>query len=446
MKNKNRYKIYTFPNGATLLYRKSRIKKYKGTALTAGFRRGSEQDTIPGITHFMEHQFLFDTKNRTRQNILDFMNDNASINAETSPAYVRIFSEFSNKLTKQTWDILSDCLLNTEYKTKNLNSERGVIHEELNQKLNAFKKNIDLNHYALIQRLQYPYPKNLGTHESIDKITVSNLNKYREKIFKSNYFIISAFSSLPFYKIKKLAQNYFVNKLNETKDAEPNNLSLDLVKPDALQVLNSNDVNVKCNITFACDLGINNCNNIAGHRWVFDALFKDNVSLFYYLRSKGLIYSQDYTVDYFNNSSFYTFYFQTSKEKFNDVIKGIGEYLHFAYNNRIDEERFKQLKLKDKIANDIIIKKPPTPMNICKSNFSCFVTNDYDKKLNYEKLDKKLTTYDVHEFVQNLFNEESKLYITIMGDVKEKDFPKLDEFRKILVGGLKKPARLNKNV
>ena len=47
--------------------------------------------------------------------------------------------------------------------------------------------------------------------------------------------------------------------------------------------------------------------------------------------------------------------------------------------------------------------------------------------------------------MQNLFNEESKLYITIMGDVKEKDFPKLDEFRKILVGGLKKPARLNKN-
>ncbi len=441
MMNKKKYKMYTFANGATLLYRKSKIKNYKGTAIVAGFRRGSEQDSLPGITHFMEHQFFFDTKNRTRQDILDYINEKANINAETSPVYVRMLSQFSNKLTNQAWDILSDCLLNSDYKTKNINSERGVIHEELNQRLNTFQKNIDINHYALFQRLNYPYPINLGSHESIDKIKASDLNKYRDKIFKSNYFIISVYSSLPFHKIKKLTQKYFVNKLLPAKDVEQNNLCLDIVKPDALQVLQSKSENITCDITFACDLGINNCNNIAGYRWVYDALFKDNLSLFHYLRSKGLIYSQNYSINYYNNSSYYTFYFQTSKEKFIDIIKCIGEYLHFAYNNPIDETRFSQLKLKDKINNDIIITKPLNPITICKSNFSCFIANDYDKKIDFKKLNKKLTTLDIYEFVQNLFNEESKLYISIMGDVSDKDFPTLDELRKLLVGGLKKPTK-----
>lgn len=444
MTNKKKYKIYTFDNGATLLYRKSKIKKYNGTAIVAGFRRGSEQDSIPGITHFMEHLFLFDTKTRTRQDILNYINEKVSIYAETSPIFVRILSEFSNRLTKQSWDILSDCLLNSEYKTKNINSERGVIHEEINQKLNLYKKNIDTNHHALFLRLNYPYPKNLGTHESIDKIKGSDLKKHRDKIFKSNYFIISVYSSLPFNKIKKLTQRYFVNNLVRGENIEQNNISMDIVKPDALQVLKSQDENIKFDITFACDLGLYNCSNIAAYKWVHDALFKNNVSLFHYLRSKGLIYSQGYGVNYFNNSSYYTFCFQTSKEKFINVIKCIGEYLHFAYNNPIDEKRFAQLKLKDKIYNDIIIRKPINPMDISESNFFCFISNSYDKKIKFKKLYKEFTTSDIHEFVQNLFNEESKLYISIKGDVEEKDFPTLDEFRKLLVGGLKKPTKLNK--
>ena len=442
---KLRYKKYTFPNGATLLYKKSEVKDYHGTALAVGFRRGSEQDSIPGITHFMEHQFLFDTKNRTKQEIMDFMNNSVPLNAETSPAYVRMLGEFSNKLTHQTWDIMSDCLLNSDYKTKNLNSERGVIHEELNQKLNVFSNEIDANHYAQLMRFQYPYPKNLGTHESIDKITVGALNKYRQNIFKSNYFIISAYSKLPFYKIKKLAKKYFVDKLQPAKSPEANDLSLDLNKPDGLKVIPSNKNNIQCEITFACDLGINNSNNIEGIHWVADSLFKDNVHLYHYLRSKGLIYSQHCFEDIFNNSCFFTINFQTGdKDKFNEIIKAISEYLHYAYNHRIDETRFQNLKQKDKLAQDITIKSKPQPMSICKGNFARYVTNDDIKIRNYKKLHKKLTTYDVHEFVQNLFNEDSKLYITIMGNVKEKDFPKLDEFRKTLVGGLKKPARLNK--
>ena len=432
------YKVYTFPNGAKIVYKKARhLKGYNGTAMCAGFCRGSSVDTIPGIAHFMEHQLVKETKKLNREEMLKFRNEVSSINAATSEAYVYVFGEFSNRIKDKVISVMSDCLFESVFKPENLDSERGVIHEELNQKLEVYRTDLMANHFSLFDHMAQPYPKTLGTHESIDKITVEDIEKFREQNFKSNYFVLSAYSKLSCNKIKKLAEKYFISKLPEISDPQPITFDPEFTKESKMQVIHNDRANVNCAITVACDTGLTNCENIAAFDWVGDSFNINNVSLTYDLRSKGLVYSTGQSLRIRNKTSSYTIQFQTSPNKLVDTIRGIGEYLHYAYNNPIPEARFEALRERDKQIKDIIVEQPTDPRATSRAYIRSICINDEYYKFNSKKDDKKLKREQIFDLTKTLFNGNTRMYITVMGNVDEKELPSFDELREILVGGLK---------
>ena len=432
------YKVYTFPNGARIAYKRvRRLKGYNGTALYAGFSRGAFADTIPGIAHFMEHQLMKETKKMNREDMLKFKNEVCSLNASTSDAYVCVFGEFSNRIKDKVIPVISDCLFESVFKPENLDSERGVIHEELNQHLEVIRTDIWANHITLFDNLSPLTTKILGTHESIDKIKVEDIEKFREQNFKSNYFVLAAYSKLSFNKIKKLAEKYFISKLPEISNPEPLPFDPEYTKDSAMQVIHNDRENVHCAISFACDIGLTNCENINAFDWVGDSFNINNVSLTYALRSKGLVYGTRHSMRTRNKSSIYTIRFQTSPNKLMETIQGIGEYLHYAYNNPIPQERFEALRERDKQVKDILIDGPRNPSAIASSYMRALSTNDEYFKLNFKKEDKKLKREQIFDLVKALFNENARMFITVMGNVDKKELPSFEEIRKVLVGGLK---------
>ena len=62
------YKVHKFKNGGTLLW--AFDDTVDAVDVTINITTGSQADTIPGITHFLEHMLMGGTINKTKEPII----------------------------------------------------------------------------------------------------------------------------------------------------------------------------------------------------------------------------------------------------------------------------------------------------------------------------------------------------------------------------------------
>jgi predicted Zn-dependent peptidase len=100
------------------------------------FGTGSKYESLSasGLSHFLEHMFFKGTKRRpTPQGLAaDFDALGCEHNAFTSKEYSGYWIKVDGAKISPALDLLSDMLLHSEFPTKEINKERGVIIEEIN--------------------------------------------------------------------------------------------------------------------------------------------------------------------------------------------------------------------------------------------------------------------------------------------------------------------------
>jgi predicted Zn-dependent peptidase len=100
------------------------------------FGTGSKYESlsVSGLSHFLEHMFFKGTKRRlTAQKLssdLDALG--CEYNAFTSKEFTGYWIKIDSTRIAAALDILSDMLLHSEFSSKEINKERGVIVEEIN--------------------------------------------------------------------------------------------------------------------------------------------------------------------------------------------------------------------------------------------------------------------------------------------------------------------------
>ena len=412
-------KILKFDNGATLLYSKT---KKKASAWNFTFVGGYMEDKKEGVAHFLEHMLLKNTKKRSQAEINRDMLEICRTNAYTSSLKTTVDTLRTNRLTENTLEFLSDIMFNTHLEDKYIQSEKGVIHEELNRELDNNLTSIDNYHYAQMYETDFDYPKGLGSHENIESMTKEELNEYRQRNYVAQNFIMSVVTKYPLHKIKKLYKKFVEPNLIIAKEYSPvKKHSTKATKPESQRlVLNESLSQISCLISIVVDLKYDELENRTVNSYVSTLIGTRSSKLFNRLREEGLIYTfSPANVLCYNQETVLELYFKTSAEKLKRTIDVMSESFSEIYENGMDESTFKTRTLNLLYLDDEAV---PKDNILAKADVNCttYINNGkFRKPFNWNKENKKLKLEYVNRFLKQLLSKDNKMYVTYLGNVKD---------------------------
>lgn len=419
-------KIVKFDNGVTLLYAKT---KKKATAWVVSFFAGSLEDEKEGSAHFLEHMLLKETKNRDFAQINKDIQEVCKLNALTSTRFTSIEAIRTNKLTNKTVEFMADILLNNKLNENYIETEKGVIHEELNRRLDQYKTSIGPYHSAQIFEGSFDYPKTLGTHDSIESMSLEDLQNYKNKNYISQNFIMSVVSKNSLRKIKKLYKENFEPKLFVSPTAstkEPKPIAL---KDESLRVVKNEELQqVDCLISIIVPLGFEDYKNYTVTSYLKPLMGEYTSPVFTKLRNEGLTYIfNPVQVERDDRKTILRFYFKTSPHKVKRVIDVMSGCFKEIYENGMDEQLFKSQTLNLQYLDDET-ENVERIMKRAQNIFDIYISADKFRKFKkWEKENKKLKLSYVNEFYKKVLSKNNKLYVTYLGNIEEKDVYTLDE-------------------
>ena len=165
---------------------------------TVGFwvQNGSRHETeeLNGISHFIEHMLF---KGTTRRSSLDIAKEIDSVggvlNAFTGREFSCYYAKVLGEKLPQAIDLLSDLVLNSTFREKEIEKERRVILQEISMVEDTPDDHV---HDLFCESIWHSHPLGrpvLGTRETVQKITRSNLLQVlNNRYFSQNILIVAA--------------------------------------------------------------------------------------------------------------------------------------------------------------------------------------------------------------------------------------------------------------
>lgn len=128
------HKLINFPNGLKLAFIKNSAVRSVAIGVFVGAGVVTETPEIAGISHFIEHMLFKGTKKRSSFDIANEIDSiGAQINAFTAKSYTCYYTVSMDTHARECADVLSDMFFNSEFAEKELNNERKVVIEEINE-------------------------------------------------------------------------------------------------------------------------------------------------------------------------------------------------------------------------------------------------------------------------------------------------------------------------
>ena len=384
-------KIVKFKGGGTLIYSRSKLNNC--SAVEVGFSVGAFQEKKPGTAHFLEHTLFKKTTNRTNAELENDRTKIVFLNASTSMDYLLIKFFRSNKLINESMEFASDVLLNSVVDDEYVESEKGVVTEELVMCLDNESRDIYVKNYRQAQSKARFASDIVGrSEENIKKLKFSDIKKFKDKHFIANNFVASMVSSLSLHKCKKLIKQYFINKLKFDENYSKGKSYFETAridKPSSLKIYKNSQDKVTMLLSFKI-----NKNEIEIFGKNFNYLFLSKYfsgaqgELFSKLRNQGLIYRLDSDYSCFNKNNF------------------------------------------DYLSDEKMPVKMTTTCHINLMDYFSFgeIFNLTNRQKN--KLKNEVCSNEVANVAREIFNKQTSIFVTVLGNVTKKYVPTLDYFKK----------------
>ncbi|MCM8783472.1 MAG: insulinase family protein [Candidatus Omnitrophica bacterium] len=179
-----------------------------GIWLNAGGRY--EEESLSGVSHFLEHLVFRGTKKRTARQIKESIEGiGGMLNAFTAEEMTCYFVKIPSRYLKLSLDVLSDMVLSARLDSNDIEKERTVILEEI-------KMYMDLPmHYVqeLLSQLLWPkHPLGMflcGTFETISTMKREDIVSYRDRFYQPQHINVVACGNLEKDKFLELAKKIF---------------------------------------------------------------------------------------------------------------------------------------------------------------------------------------------------------------------------------------------
>lgn len=385
------------------------------------FLSGSRFDPVgkEGLAHFMEHMMVAGTKNYPSKDELAEYIENYGGEFGASTGNESVFLNIEVAVERDfriVIDIANQMINESLYQAETTETERGSIHNEIDDwKSNPSRYVWELWRTIFFQGTNMGRPL-LGGHDSLDKITSSDLKNFAtEKLTASNLSIIIS-GDISFNSAKTLINNGL--QLNKTKQKRLNK-PLPIYRKQPILISRNQQKQVHYILGFRTVSEFDNDYEVLSI--ISTILGRGRASILSKkLRyEKGLVYNV-YTNNY-GSSDAGTFIVKTSTSK-----KDLNETISVTIDeiNKIKSNGFTQKKLQ--FAKNKIRKSITRNMQTSSSWVNFHTLGELMQPNNYLKLDgyiNKILSIDNSQVIEvaNKYFNKDKWYLAAAGDIKESD-------------------------
>lgn len=167
-----------------------------------------------GISHYIEHMAFKGTATRSAREIAEQIESvGGYLNAYTSRDVTAYHAKVLKRDIELALDILSDIIFNPSFIEDEMEKERNVILQEINQTIDA-PDDIIFDHFQRIafqeQSMGRPI---LGSIENVSRMTTDDLREYRAQNYTTDSIVFSAAGNVQETTVFDLVQKYAGNEL-----------------------------------------------------------------------------------------------------------------------------------------------------------------------------------------------------------------------------------------
>ena len=222
------YKIKKLSNGINIIY--IPINDNDITCISVFCKVGSinENKITKGGSHYLEHMLFKGTNKRpTSKHISTELDEvGAYFNAYTDKNLTSYVIKTPSHNAENSIKILADMLLNSKIDEDELNNEKQVVIEEINQGKDDPSRKVIEYAYEIIFK-NNPLSYSIGSEpENILNLNRQNLYDYYKKYYVSNNITISIVSNKPYKEIIKYIKNSDFNNFKSNFNILHNHVPL----------------------------------------------------------------------------------------------------------------------------------------------------------------------------------------------------------------------------
>lgn len=434
------FKRKIYKNGATLVFKKTRLRH---TAVVAGFIFGKNRDKYPEPTaHFCEHMFFKETESKNSNELSTAISETfPRNNGRTGLFFTEIDFCRSNKALEPCFKLASEMLLNTKFSKKHIESEKGVIKQELVRKLNNPDMIANFTFFRCTRSLYCQNTAVLGSEQEISNIDAKTLKKFRNDIFVSQNFTITIQGGISYQKAKRLAEKYFIKQLKSNPDF-PVDKTTNIISDKQGNLLIENYPFKKsiCKIGIKLEPEANTLKNRQIANMLCGICNSTTGILLKMLRDNGLVYGAGMWYKYTKEESMIGIDFSCSDDCVNKCIDKIGKIFNNLRTTLVDENIIETKKKNSKLASDEANKQiyPSTLFaRYLSDGYECF-TRKYKKQM--KKLYYDITPQDILDFCNQVLTKPENLYVSILTGSEKDNFYTYEKMQKILFKANKKSS------
>ena len=347
--NHSMRKVITFDSGFRLVI--STNNAVRSVAIGVFVRAGVivEKPEENGISHFIEHMLFKGTTTRSAYEIAREMDViGANINAGTGKTYTCFYTSSIDTDAEKCIDMLSDIYFNPTFDPEELERERKVVFEEIDE--NEDDPYDVCYDKAFSETLKgSPFERTiLGTKESLSALTRDDLVRYHKEKYVANNTVLSIAGNVTEEQAVALARKYFEDRFTGEVFDVPE-------VPSAVEHSHFESVNKKIEqahvmLTFPCYASGSEEHPIVS---LLSSVFCGEMSsrLFQSVREKlGLCYSIGGYGVAFPGSGVYLIYTSTNKQSVSKAVKAIRKEIDLFLKDGITDDELTMGKAKLKTA------------------------------------------------------------------------------------------------
>lgn len=337
------HKLYTFPSGLTLVYAGNDAVRSLATGVFVNAGVAYEPAKTAGISHFIEHIVFKGTNNRSSFDIVNEAESiGAQLNAFTAKTYTAFTSVSLDECAANCMDILSDMYFNPLFAFDDLEKEKKVVCEEINESDDT-PDDVCLEKLSTAFYSGHPLEKPiLGSKKTVNAMDGDVLRAYMKKQYTPSNTVVSVAGNISFDDCVEMVGKYFESGMKKGGTKRAPIRPAEHTSVAAVKKKNISQAHVA--FAFPC-VGYDDPSAVTVN--VLSEVFSAEMSsrLFQSVREKlGLCYTVfGYPSAYENNGSF-TIYSAVNPTGVESAVRAIRHEIDLLLDKGITDEELKKGK------------------------------------------------------------------------------------------------------
>ncbi|MEW6014702.1 MAG: pitrilysin family protein [Candidatus Zixiibacteriota bacterium] len=415
-----RYQKTTLPDGLRIVTEK--VPTIRSIAIGVWINVGSrnEEKQEAGISHFIEHMAFKGTTRRSAKEIASFLESlGGSLNAFTSREQTCYHALVLDEHLEQAVDILADITLNPSLSLTNLEREKSVVIEEIQEVEETPSENVHELFSESFWRGQPIGRPIMGNRSNIRRLNRSDLIRFREKHYRSGDVVIAAAGNISHKKLVELVRKRF----HFPRGSDSTGKNARSPEKFLLRLFNK-----KASQTHLC-LGFPGVKfddarrntMLAIHTYLGGGM---SSVLFQKIREeKGIAYSVYTFPDFYKDNGLIGVYLAADRRRLKAALEIIFRELRKLKKERIPEERLAQVKEQMKGNTTLGLESAMSRM-IRLGRFE-IMAEKYLPLGDTLRAINKITSDEIISMARQIFIED-RLTVTLLGSATENDLRGLD--------------------